>query len=53
MRRSPRTLTVAEMKVWLRDWIANATGQPVEAISDDRPMEEFGLASRDVVASGR
>ena len=33
-------------------WVADATGQPVEQITDDRPMEEFGLASRDAVALG-
>ncbi|MCE5290642.1 MAG: acyltransferase domain-containing protein [Nocardiaceae bacterium] len=46
----PHVSTVAEMKIWLRDWISKATGNPVEAIAEDRPMEEFGLASRDVLA---
>lgn len=36
-------MTVAQLREWLRNWIADATGQPVSQISDDRPMEEFGL----------
>ncbi|MDY6807799.1 MAG: polyketide synthase Pks13 [Actinomycetota bacterium] len=43
-------LTVAELRDWLRSWVAEATGIPAEQISDDRPMEEFGLSSRDAVA---
>lgn len=43
-------MTVAELRDWLRNWVADATGQPVEQISVDRPMEEFGLASRDAIA---
>ncbi|QNG21617.1 type I polyketide synthase [Rhodococcus triatomae] len=43
-------MTVAQLRDWLRNWIADATGQPVAAITDDRPMEEFGLSSRDAVA---
>ncbi|MFF0816239.1 polyketide synthase Pks13 [Rhodococcus sp. NPDC003318] len=43
-------MTVAQLREWLRNWVAEATGQPVESISDDRPMEEFGLSSRDAVA---
>ncbi|MFZ2174177.1 MAG: beta-ketoacyl synthase N-terminal-like domain-containing protein, partial [Rhodococcus sp. (in: high G+C Gram-positive bacteria)] len=43
-------MTVAELREWLRNWIADATGQPVGQITDDRPMEEFGLSSRDAVA---
>ena len=27
-------MTVAEMRQWLRNWIANATGQPADAIND-------------------
>ncbi len=47
----PRTdMTVAEMRRWLRDWIANATGQPADAINDSTPMVELGLSSRDAVA---
>ncbi len=43
-------MTVSQLREWLRNWVADATGQPVAQISDDRPMEEFGLASRDAVA---
>ncbi|PRQ11864.1 polyketide synthase [Corynebacterium sp. 13CS0277] len=40
---------VAELKAWLRDWVAAASGLPVADIADDKPMEMFGLSSRDVV----
>lgn len=43
-------MTVAQLREWLRTWIADTTGQPVDQITDDRPMEEFGLSSRDAVA---
>ncbi|GAB90550.1 polyketide synthase Pks13 [Gordonia rhizosphera] len=43
-------LTVAELRDWLRGWVSTATGIPADQISDDRPMEEFGLSSRDAVA---
>ena len=43
-------MTVAEMRQWLRDWIADATGQPADAINDATPMVELGLSSRDAVA---
>src|SRR3712207_2243072 len=47
----PRTdMTVAEMRDWLRNWIANATGQSPDAINDSVPMVELGLSSRDAVA---
>ena len=42
-------MTVAELKAWLRAWVATATGLPEGEISDDKPMETFGLSSRDVV----
>ncbi|MQY26906.1 polyketide synthase Pks13 [Nocardia aurantia] len=45
-------LSVAELREWLRRWVADATGQPIEQITVDRPMEEFGLASRDALALG-
>ncbi|MGX1804650.1 polyketide synthase Pks13 [Nocardia sp. NPDC055321] len=45
-------MTVAELREWLRKWVADATGQPLEQITVDRPMEEFGLASRDALALG-
>ncbi|HET6733464.1 polyketide synthase Pks13 [Mycobacterium sp.] len=43
-------LTVNEMRQWLRNWIANATGQSPDAINDSTPMVELGLSSRDAVA---
>ncbi|MBB4134327.1 polyketide synthase Pks13 [Gordonia humi] len=43
-------LTVDELRDWLRQWVADATGQPVEQIPVERPMEELGLSSRDAVA---
>ncbi|AFA71489.1 putative polyketide synthase [Gordonia polyisoprenivorans VH2] len=43
-------LTVPELRDWLRDWVARATGVPADQISVDRPMEELGLSSRDAVA---
>lgn len=46
----PVELSVAELREWLRKWVADATGQPIENITVDRPMEEFGLASRDAIA---
>ncbi|KAF0849677.1 polyketide synthase Pks13 [Nocardia caishijiensis] len=45
-------LSVAELRDWLRRWVADATGQSIDAITVDRPMEEFGLASRDALALG-
>ncbi|MFG1790909.1 polyketide synthase Pks13 [Nocardia sp. NPDC049149] len=48
----PAELSVAELREWLRRWVADATGQPIEQITVDRPMEEFGLASRDALALG-
>ena len=43
-------MTVAEMRDWLRNWIADATGQSADAINDSAPMVELGLSSRDAVA---
>ncbi len=43
-------MTVNEMREWLRNWIANATGQAPDAINDSVPMVELGLSSRDAVA---
>ncbi|MGI5222039.1 polyketide synthase Pks13 [Nocardia sp. CA-290969] len=45
-------ISVAELREWLRNWVAEATGQSVDKITVDRPMEEFGLASRDALALG-
>src|ERR1700676_5354977 len=46
-------MTVAEMREWLRNWIANATGQSADAINDSTAMVELGLSSRDAVAMAR
>ncbi|MCH9736982.1 MAG: acyltransferase domain-containing protein, partial [Actinomycetia bacterium] len=43
-------MTVAEMREWLRNWIATATGQSPDSISESAPMVELGLSSRDAVA---
>ncbi|MCW4354620.1 polyketide synthase Pks13 [Hoyosella sp. YIM 151337] len=43
-------MTVAQLTDWLRDWVAASAGLPREQVSADRPMEEFGLSSRDAVA---
>ena len=43
-------LTVDQLRDWLREWVSQATGLPVEQIAVDRPMEELGLSSRDAVA---
>ncbi|OKH85864.1 polyketide synthase [Mycobacterium sp. ST-F2] len=43
-------MSVPEMREWLRNWVANATGQPADSINESVPMVELGLASRDAVA---
>src|SRR5881296_2528517 len=43
-------MTIAEMRQWLRNWIAEATGQSPDAIDEATPMVELGLSSRDAVA---
>lgn len=43
-------MSVAQLREWLRQWVSDATGQPVDHITVDRPMEEYGLASRDAIA---
>jgi polyketide synthase 13 len=47
---NPGGLSVPEMRLWLRNWVANATGQPPEGINESAPMVELGLSSRDAVA---
>ncbi|BBZ30875.1 polyketide synthase PKS13 [Mycolicibacterium madagascariense] len=42
--------TVAELREYLRNWIADATGQSPDAIDESVPMVELGLSSRDAVA---
>lgn len=41
--------TVPEMRAWLHDWVARTTDTDPADIADDRPLEESGLSSRDVV----
>ena len=48
-----RTLTVPEMRQWLRNWVGKAVGQSPDAIDESVPMVELGLSSRDAVASTR
>ena len=38
------------MRQWLRNWVANATGQAPDTINESAPMVELGLSSRDAVA---
>jgi len=46
-------MTVEQLRGWLRDWVAATTGLPVEEVTGAKPMENFGLSSRDaVVLSG-
>ena len=42
--------TVPEMRAWLRNWVADATGQSPDRVSESAPMVELGLSSRDAVA---
>ena len=42
--------TVGELREYLRNWIANATGQSPDSIDESVPMVELGLSSRDAVA---
>ncbi|WP_407662685.1 polyketide synthase Pks13 [Mycolicibacter minnesotensis] len=51
LRGTSRTdLTVADMRAWLRNWVANATSQSPEKINETAPLIELGLSSRDAVA---
>ncbi len=48
--KEPPALSVGEMRQWMRNWIADATGQSADAIDESTPMVELGLSSRDAVA---
>ena len=51
--QTPATMTVEQLRGWLRDWVVNVTGLTPEDVTDTKPMENFGLSSRDaVVLSG-
>lgn len=43
-------MSVPEMREWLRNWVANATGQSPDKIDESTAMVELGLSSRDAVA---
>lgn len=43
-------MSVPEMRGWLRNWVAEATGQSPDSIDESTPMVELGLSSRDAVA---
>ncbi|WP_372458176.1 polyketide synthase Pks13 [Mycobacterium fragae] len=43
-------MSVPEMRAWLRNWVAKATGQSPDTINEATPMVELGLSSRDAVA---
>ncbi len=42
--------SIPELREWLRNWIADATGQAPDSIDESAPMVELGLSSRDAVA---
>src|SRR5262249_8653759 len=44
------SMTVPEMRQWLRNWVGNAVGKSPDDIDESIPMVELGLASRDAVA---
>lgn len=46
--RTP-SFTVADMREWLQNWVVQATGLTPAEVAPERPMEEFGLSSRDIV----
>jgi polyketide synthase 13 len=43
-------MSVPEMRTWLRNWVANSTGQSPDSVDESTPMVELGLSSRDAVA---
>ncbi|BBZ11505.1 polyketide synthase Pks13 [Mycobacterium branderi] len=43
-------MTVAEVRQWLREWVAKATGRSPDAVDEATPLVELGLSSRDAVA---
>lgn len=44
-----RPTTVPQMREWLKAWVSHTTDLPREEISEEQPLEGFGLSSRDVV----
>ncbi|MGK2881854.1 MAG: polyketide synthase Pks13 [Mycobacterium sp.] len=49
-KKARTDITVPEMREWLRNWVANATGQSAATINESTAMVELGLSSRDAVA---
>lgn len=47
---STQQLSEGELRTWLKNWVASHTNVSAQTISDDRPLEEYGLSSRDAVA---
>src|SRR5690349_18187910 len=48
---APRTdITVAELREWMRNWVANATNTSPDSVNETAPLIELGMASRDAVA---
>ena len=46
-------MTVDQLREWLRAWVGNTAGLDASEISDEAPLESFGLSSRNaVVLSG-
>ncbi len=49
--RPPRThVSVPELRAWMRNWVANATGTSPDSVNESAPLIELGMASRDAVA---
>lgn len=46
---APATMTVEQLRGWLRDWVVEVSGLTPEEVTDTKPMENFGLSSRDAV----
>ncbi len=43
-------MSIADVRQWLRNWVATATGQSPDGVDEATPMVELGLSSRDAVA---
>ena len=43
------SMTTQQLQEWLVAWVIRTTGLPAEEITVDKPMQSFGLSSRDVV----
>ena len=40
-------MTINEVRRWLRNWVAKATGQSPDSVDEATPMMELGLSSRE------